>query len=442
VLEFVSQGNAAVIKVVGVGGGGNNAVDRMIEDNLDGVEFVAVNTDLQDLTRSKAATKIQIGEKLTKGLGAGGNPEIGEKSLEETKDEVQKSLTGSDMVFITAGMGGGTGTGAAPKIAEISKSMGILTVAVVTKPFSFEGKRRMANAEKGLAELKKNVDTLVVIPNQKLLGIIDKKTSLIDSFRKADEVLRQGVQGIADLISKPGQINLDFADVKTIMENKGIAHMGIGHGSGEDKSEVAVKAAIQSPLLETKINGAKYVLINFAGDENLGLLEADEAANIIKDAIDPDAEIIFGTTIDDNLKDEVVVTVIATGFDDEEAKGLPPRSMMFDHIGGDRRWDDKQQRGNYQRESNYDDRYDNRQGYDNRYSNQQGYDGRYSNQPRYDVPPQEDGKAQDVKEQNNQNNQNNNDNNDSQRPDMQPQRNTYDQPDREIQIPPFLRRKY
>lgn len=441
-LEFVSQGNAAVIKVVGVGGGGNNAVDRMIEDNLDGVEFVAVNTDLQDLTRSKAATKIQIGEKLTKGLGAGGNPEIGEKSLEETKDEVQKSLTGSDMVFITAGMGGGTGTGAAPKIAEISKSMGILTVAVVTKPFSFEGKRRMANAEKGLAELKKNVDTLVVIPNQKLLGIIDKKTSLIDSFRKADEVLRQGVQGIADLISKPGQINLDFADVKTIMENKGIAHMGIGHGSGEDKSEVAVKAAIQSPLLETKINGAKYVLINFAGDENLGLLEADEAANIIKDAIDPDAEIIFGTTIDDNLKDEVVVTVIATGFDDEEAKGLPPRSMMFDHIGGDRRWDDKQQRGNYQRESNYDDRYDNRQGYDNRYSNQQGYDGRYSNQPRYDVPPQEDGKAQDVKEQNNQNNQNNNDNNDSQRPDMQPQRNTYDQPDREIQIPPFLRRKY
>jgi cell division protein FtsZ len=439
VLEFVSQGNAAVIKVVGVGGGGNNAVDRMIEDNLDGVEFVAVNTDLQDLTRSKAATKIQIGEKLTKGLGAGGNPEIGEKSLEETKDEVQKSLTGSDMVFITAGMGGGTGTGAAPKIAEISKSMGILTVAVVTKPFSFEGKRRMANAEKGLAELKKNVDTLVVIPNQKLLGIIDKKTSLIDSFRKADEVLRQGVQGIADLISKPGQINLDFADVKTIMENKGIAHMGIGHGSGEDKAEVAVKAAIQSPLLETKINGAKYVLINFAGDENLGLLEADEAANIIKDAIDPDAEIIFGTTIDDNLKDEVVVTVIATGFDDEEAKGLPPRSMMFDHIGGDRRWDDKQQRGNYQRESHYDDRYDNRQGYDNRYSNQQGYDGKYSNQPRYDVPPQEDGKAQDVKEQNNQNNQNNID---SQRPDMQPQRNTYDQPDREIQIPPFLRRKY
>jgi cell division GTPase FtsZ len=297
----------------------------------------------------------------------------------------------------------------------------------------------MANAEKGLAELKKNVDTLVVIPNQKLLGIIDKKTSLVDSFRKADEVLRQGVQGIADLISKPGQINLDFADVKTIMENKGIAHMGIGHGSGEDKAEVAVKAAIQSPLLETKINGAKYVLINFAGDENLGLLEADEAANIIKDAIDPDAEIIFGTTIDDNLKDEVVVTVIATGFDEEDANGLPPRSMMFDNIGGDRRWDDKQQKGNYQREPNYDDRYDNRQSYGNRYSNQQGYDGKYSNQPRYDVPPQEDGKAQDVKEQNNQNNQNNID---SQRPDMQPQRNTYDQPDREIQIPPFLRRKY
>jgi cell division GTPase FtsZ len=259
--------------------------------------------------------------------------------------------------------------------------------------------------------------------------------SFIDSFRKADEVLRQGVQGIADLISKPGQINLDFADVKTIMEGKGIAHMGIGHGSGEDKAEVAVKAAIQSPLLETKINGAKYVLINFAGDENLGLLEADEAANIIKDAIDPDAEIIFGTTIDDNLKDEVVVTVIATGFDADDEKGLPPRSMMFDHIGG--RWDDKQQRGNYQRDQSYD-RYDENQKYNNKYSDEPRYDNRYSDQPRYDVPPQENGQAQDVQGQNNAQQNNNG----AQRPDMQPQRNTYDQSEREIQIPPFLRRKY
>ncbi len=336
-LEFVSQGNAAVIKVVGVGGGGNNAVDRMIEDNMDGVEFIAVNTDVQDLSKSKAPTKIQIGEKLTKGLGAGGNPEIGEKSAEETKEEVSKSLSGADMVFITAGMGGGTGTGAAPKIAEISKAMGILTVAVVTKPFNFEGKKRMSNAERGLAELRKNVDTLVIIPNQRLLAIIDKKTSIIDSFRKADEILRQGVQGIADLISKPGVINLDFADVKTVMSGKGVAHMGIGHGTGEDKAEIAVKAAIQSPLLETKINGAKYVLINFAGDENLGLLEADEAANLIKEAIDPDAEIIFGTTINENLKDEVVVTVIATGFEDD-IKGLPPKSLRsaFDFAGSER----------------------------------------------------------------------------------------------------------
>ncbi len=337
-LEFVSQGNAAVIKVIGVGGGGNNAVDRMIEDNMDGVEFIAVNTDVQDLSKSKAPTKIQIGEKLTKGLGAGGNPDIGEKSAEETKEEVAKSISGADMVFITAGMGGGTGTGAAPKIAEISKSMGILTVAVVTKPFNFEGKRRMSNAERGLSELRKSVDTLVVIPNQRLLSIIDKKTSIIESFRRADEILRQGVQGIADLISKPGVINLDFADVKTVMSGKGIAHMGIGHGTGEDKAEVAVKAAIQSPLLETKINGARYVLINFAGDENLGLLEADEAANLIKDAIDPDAEIIFGTTINENLKDEVVVTVIATGFEEEDIKGLPPKSLRgaFDFSGSDR----------------------------------------------------------------------------------------------------------
>lgn len=273
-LEFdIPRSNTmAQIKVVGVGGGGNNAVDRMIEDGLDGVEFISVNTDSQQLVDSKSPVKIQIGEKLTKGLGAGGNPDIGERSAEETQEEVAQALKGADMVFITAGMGGGTGTGAAPKIASISKEMGILTVGVVTKPFNFEGKKRMANAERGIMELKKNVDTLVIIPNQRLMGIIDKKTTLTEAFKKVDEVLRQGVQGIADLISKPGVINLDFADVRTIMADQGIAHMGIGQASGENKAEVAAKAAIQSPLLETTIEGAKSVLINFIGDSYLGIL--------------------------------------------------------------------------------------------------------------------------------------------------------------------------
>jgi len=317
-LEFdIPQSDMAQIKVIGVGGGGNNAVDRMIEDGLDGVEFVSINTDGQALSKSKSVIKIQIGEKLTKGLGAGGNPEIGEKSADETQEEIAQSLRGSDMVFITAGMGGGTGTGAAPKIAAISKEMGILTVGVVTKPFNFEGKKRMSNAEKGIAELKKHVDTLIIIPNQRLLNIIDKKTTLNEAFRKADEILRQGVQGIADLISKPGVINLDFADVRTIMADKGIAHMGIGRASGENKTEIAAKMAIQSPLLETTIEGARSVLINFSGDANLGLLETDEAADLIRESIDPDAEIIFGTTINEELNDEVIVTVIATGLEDE-----------------------------------------------------------------------------------------------------------------------------
>ncbi|MBR4014963.1 MAG: cell division protein FtsZ [Anaerotignum sp.] len=317
-LEFdIPMSNMAQIKVIGVGGGGNNAVDRMIEDGLDGVEFISINTDGQALTKSKSATKIQIGEKLTKGLGTGGNPVIGEQSVDETQDEIAQALRGSDMVFITAGMGGGTGTGAAPKIAAISKELGILTVGVVTKPFNFEGKKRMSNAEKGIAELKKNVDTLVIIPNQRLLSIIDKKTTLTEAFRKADEILRQGVQGIADLISKPGVINLDFADVRTVMANKGVAHMGIGHASGENKAEVAAKMAIQSPLLETTIEGAKSVLINFSGDMNLGLMETEEAADLIRESIDPEAEIIFGTTINEDLEDQVVVTVIATGLEGE-----------------------------------------------------------------------------------------------------------------------------
>ena len=329
-LEFdIPRSNTmAQIKVVGVGGGGNNAVDRMIEDGLDGVEFISVNTDSQQLVDSKSPVKIQIGEKLTKGLGAGGNPDIGERSAEETQEEVTQALKGADMVFITAGMGGGTGTGAAPKIASISKEMGILTVGVVTKPFKFEGKKRMANAERGIMELKKNVDTLVIIPNQRLMGIIDKKTTLTEAFKKVDEVLRQGVQGIADLISKPGVINLDFADVRTIMADQGIAHMGIGQASGENKAEVAAKAAIQSPLLETTIEGAKSVLINFSGDSDLGLLETEEAAELIRESLDPEAEIIFGTTINEDLTDQVVVTVIATGLEDEEEVVQQPQPVQ------------------------------------------------------------------------------------------------------------------
>ena len=356
-LEFdESQCVPALIKVVGVGGGGNNAVDRMIEQNMNGVEFVAINTDIQDLSKSKSQTKVQIGEKLTKGLGAGGNPEVGQKSAEETKEEIQKTLNGADMVFITCGMGGGTGTGAAPKIAEISKTLGILTVGVVTKPFNFEGKKRMSNADNGIAELKKFVDTLVVIPNQKLLTIIDKKTSMQDAFKKADEVLRQGVQGIADLISKQGVINLDFADVKTIMANKGIAHMGIGCGQGEDKCEEAAKAAIQSPLLETKIDGAKSVLINFTGDESLGLLEVDEAANLIREAVDPDAEIIVGSTINDTLKDEVIVTVIATGFE-TPVRGIPSKNMksMFDYSNSEKTEEHHEQASPIQEEKPVED---------------------------------------------------------------------------------------
>ncbi|MCI8628989.1 MAG: cell division protein FtsZ [Firmicutes bacterium] len=350
-LEFdiPRSSNMAQIKVVGVGGGGNNAVDRMIEDGLDGVEFISVNTDSQQLVDSKSPVKIQIGEKLTKGLGAGGNPDIGERSAEETQEEVAQALKGADMVFITAGMGGGTGTGAAPKIASISKEMGILTVGVVTKPFNFEGKKRMANAERGIMELKKNVDTLVIIPNQRLMSVIDKKTTLTEAFKKVDEVLRQGVQGIADLISKPGVINLDFADVRTIMADQGIAHMGIGQASGENKAEVAAKAAIQSPLLETTIEGAKSVLINFSGDSDLGLLETEEAAELIRESLDPEAEIIFGTTINEDLTDQVVVTVIATGLEDDDAPVAQPQPAQQQPqqqtaFGNNRRMPQTQQR--------------------------------------------------------------------------------------------------
>ena len=305
----------AAIKVIGVGGGGNNAVNRMIAAGLNGVEFISVNTDAQALMHSQAPYRIQIGEKLTKGLGAGANPEIGESAAQESREEIVKALRGADMVFVTAGMGGGTGTGAAPIVAECAKEVGALTVGVVTKPFSFEGRRRQGQAELGTAKLKEKVDTLITIPNDRLLQVADKRTSMIDAFRIADDVLRQGVQGISDLIAVPGLINLDFADVKTIMTDTGSALMGIGYGSGDNRAVTAAEAAIKSPLLETSIEGAKGVLLNITGGPSLGLLEVNEAAAIISDAVDPEANIIFGAVIDEAFQDEVRVTVIATGFD-------------------------------------------------------------------------------------------------------------------------------
>ena len=304
----------AKIKVVGVGGGGNNAVNRMITSGLQGVEFIAINCDAQALLLSKAQNRIQIGEKLTKGLGAGANPEIGQKAAEESREILIEQLRGADMVFVTAGMGGGTGTGAAPIVAECAREAGALTVGVVTKPFSFEGKRRMNQAEAGIVNLKDRVDTLITIPNDRLLQVIDRRTSMIDAFRIADDVLRQGVQGISDLISVPGLINADFADVKTIMSNAGSALMGIGTAKGENGAVAAAEAAIKSPLLEASIEGARGVLFNITGGKDLSLFDVTEASNIITEAVDPDANIIFGAVIDEKLDDEIRVTVIATGF--------------------------------------------------------------------------------------------------------------------------------
>ena len=308
----------AIIKVIGVGGAGNNAINRMIESGIRGVEFIAVNTDRQALQISKASTRIQIGEKITRGLGAGANPDIGGQAAEESKSEIAEVLRGADMVFVTAGMGGGTGTGAAPIVAATAKELGILTIGVVTKPFTFEGKKRLNQAERGIANLKDKVDTLVVIPNDKLLQIIDRKTSIVEAFKMADDVLRQGVQGISDLISVPGLINLDFADVKTIMLNTGMAHMGVGRASGENRAEDAAKEAIQSPLLETSIEGARGVIINITGGTDLGLQEANTAAELIQRSVDPEANIIFGVVTDESLGDEIQITVIATGFEKED----------------------------------------------------------------------------------------------------------------------------
>ncbi|OGH16232.1 MAG: cell division protein FtsZ [Candidatus Levybacteria bacterium RIFCSPHIGHO2_02_FULL_37_10] len=313
--------NFAKIRVIGIGGAGNNALNSMIsQSQIQGVDFVAINTDAQALLMCQAATKIQIGDNLTKGLGSGGNPEIGKQAAEESVEKIKDIIDGSDMVFLTAGMGGGTGTGASPIIAKVAKEVGALTVCVVTKPFTFEGTRRMVNAEDGIENLKDKLDTLIVIPNQRILDVVDRKLSLIEAFKVADSVLTQGVQGISDLITVPGLINVDFADVRTIMTDAGSALMGIGSGVGENRAQTAARSAISSPLLEISMDGARGVLFNIIGGQDLTMSEVDEAAKIIASAADPDANIIFGATIDETMHDQMKITVVATGFDQMKQK--------------------------------------------------------------------------------------------------------------------------
>ena len=335
------------IKVIGVGGGGNNVVNRMVKTGTKGVDFIAVNTDKQALDVSSATVKIQIGEKLTGGQGAGSDPEVGRKSAEESRSAISKALEETDMVFITAGMGGGTGTGAAPIVADIAKEMGILTVGVVTKPFNFEGRRRMMQAEKGIEELRTRVDSLVIIPNERLKLATDQKITFANAFEIADDVLRQAVQSISDLIKNTGFINLDFADVTAVMQNAGMAHMGVGRAAGKNKAEEAAKMAISSPLLETSINGAKGVLVNVTGSTEIGLDEVDVAANMVQEAAHPDALIIFGATFDDTLEDEVRVTVIATGFEERE-DNIP--NNLFSNAGEKEKKNREQQAGQEQSE--------------------------------------------------------------------------------------------
>ena len=335
------------IKVIGVGGGGNNVVNRMVKTGTKGVDFIAVNTDKQALDVSSATVKIQIGEKLTGGQGAGSDPEVGRKSAEESRSAISKALEETDMVFITAGMGGGTGTGAAPIVADIAKEMGILTVGVVTKPFNFEGRRRMMQAEKGIEELRTRVDSLVIIPNERLKLATDQKITFANAFEIADDVLRQAVQSISDLIKNTGLINLDFADVTAVMQNAGMAHMGVGRAAGKNRAEEAAKMAISSPLLETSINGAKGVLVNVTGSTEIGLDEVDVAANMVQEAAHPDALIIFGATFDDTLEDEVRVTVIATGFEERE-DNIP--NNLFSNAGEKEKKNREQQAGQEQSE--------------------------------------------------------------------------------------------
>ncbi|MBR3341752.1 MAG: cell division protein FtsZ [Clostridiales bacterium] len=311
----MDESNVASIKVIGVGGGGSNAVNRMVESGVQGVTFIAINTDNQALARNKAEIKIQIGEKVTRGLGCGADPSIGEKSAEESRDEIAEAIANTDMLFITAGMGGGTGTGAAPVVAQIARDLGILTVAVVTSPFTFEGAKRAANAERGIRELQKSVDSLIVVSNDKLLDVVDDNTSFEEAFNMADQVLKFGVAGISDLVAIPGLINLDLADVTRVMKDAGICHMGIGRASGEDRSTVAIKQAINSPLLDTTIDGATGVILNFTGGRGMRLSEIDAASSIVRQAAAPEAEIIVGAVVDDSLEDELMITVIASGFD-------------------------------------------------------------------------------------------------------------------------------
>ncbi|WEV55989.1 cell division protein FtsZ [Ligilactobacillus acidipiscis] len=319
-LDANENNTGATIKVIGVGGAGGNAINRMIEDDVQGVEFIVANTDVQALQNSKAETKIQLGPKLTKGLGAGANPDVGSKAGQESEEAIAESLNGADMVFVTAGMGGGTGTGAAPIIAKAAKEQGALTVGVVTRPFTFEGPKRARFAAEGVAKMKEQVDTLIIIANNRLLEIVDKKTPMLEAFQEADNVLRQGVQGISDLITSPGYVNLDFADVKTVMQNQGSALMGIGSANGENRTEDATKKAISSPLLEVSIDGAEQVLLNITGGPDLSLFEAQAASDIVAQAATSDVNIIFGTSINENLDDSVIVTVIATGIDKKKAK--------------------------------------------------------------------------------------------------------------------------
>jgi cell division protein FtsZ len=327
-LDFDMNGEqVARIKVIGVGGGGNNAVNRMIEAGVQGVEFIAVNTDAQALNLSNAEIKMQIGASLTRGLGAGANPEVGRKAVEESKMQLQEALKGADMVFVTAGMGGGTGTGAAPAIAQISRALGALTIGVVTRPFGFEGRKRAQNAASGIELLREAVDTLIIVPNDRLLQIVDKKTPMVEAFREADNVLRQGVQGISDLIAVPGLINLDFADVKTIMSNQGTALIGIGVAKGEGRAVEAAKKAISSPLLETSIDGAQGILMNTTGGTNLSLYEVQEAADVVASAADKDLNMIFGSIINEDFKNEIMITVIATGFVDKKSSSVNPSSV-------------------------------------------------------------------------------------------------------------------
>ena len=330
-LEFeVDNKGKAKILVVGVGGGGCNAVNRMIEAELRNVNFIALNTDKQDLDMSRAESKLQIGEKLTKGLGAGGNPEVGQKSAEENVEDISKLLSGADMVFVTAGMGGGTGTGAAPIVAKIAKDMGILTVGVVTRPFSFEGRRRSEHAEMGIKFLKQFVDSIVIVPNDKLLTIAEPSTTMVEALRMADEILKHGVQSITELISDNSLINADFADVQTIMRDRGVAHMGIGQGKGENKVKDAVKNAVESPLLETQVAGAKAILLNIAGGQDMGMLDVSEASTLIQNVADQDAIIVFGTSIKEDLKDEMRITVIATGFENRPSNFSDRTELSFD----------------------------------------------------------------------------------------------------------------